>query len=76
MAAKLSALSGDTFDRAYVKDMVKDHEEDVAEVKKESSAASIPEVKDAANSALPIIQGHLEMIRGIQKNMSSSASTK
>lgn len=77
MAAKLSAMSGDAFDRAYVKDMVKDHEKDVAEVKKETNSASIPEVKDAATKALPVIQSHLEMIQGIQKNMmSGSASTK
>jgi len=78
MAAKLSAMSGDAFDRAYVKDMVKDHEKDVAEVKKEANSAAIPEVKDAATKALPVIQGHLEMIQGIQKNMAAggSASTK
>lgn len=78
MAAKLSAMSGDAFDRAYVKDMVKDHEKDVAEVKKEANSAAIPEVKDAATKALPVIQGHLEMIQGIQKNMMAGgrASTR
>ena len=75
MAAKLSAMSGDAFDRAYVKDMVMDHKKDVAEVQKESTSAAIPEVKDAAVKALPVIQTHLEIIQGIQKNM-MSASTK
>jgi putative membrane protein len=73
-AAKLSALSGSAFDSAYVKAMVKDHKKDLAELTKESSSASIPEVKDAATKALPIVQGHLEMIQGIEKNMASSGS--
>lgn len=77
MAAKLSAMSGTDFDKAYVKDMVKDHENDVAEVRKESHDAEIPQVKDAAIKALPILEGHLNMIKGIQKDMmGGSASTK
>jgi putative membrane protein len=78
-AAKMSALSGSAFDNAYVKAMVKDHKKDVSELKNESSNASIPPVKDAASKALPIVQSHLDMIEGIQKNMTSasgSASTK
>jgi putative membrane protein len=31
--ARLEKLQGDQFDRAYIKDMVADHEKDVAEVK-------------------------------------------
>ena len=73
-AAKMSALSGSAFDSAYVKAMVKDHKKDVAELTKESNSASIPEVKEAATKALPIVQGHLEMIQGIEKNMASSGS--
>jgi putative membrane protein len=73
-AAKLSALSGSAFDSAYVKAMVKDHKKDVAELTQESNSASIPEVKDAATKALPVVKGHLEMIQGIEKNMASSGS--
>jgi putative membrane protein len=73
-AAKMSALSGSAFDSAYVKAMVKDHKKDVAELTKESNSASIPEVKDAATKALPIVEGHLEMIQGIEKNLASSGS--
>lgn len=74
MAAKLSSLSGDAFDKAYVSDMVKDHKNDVAEISKEANSAAIPQVKDAANKALPIIEGHLEMIQDIQKKMKSSSA--
>jgi putative membrane protein len=73
-AAKMSAMSGSAFDSAYVKAMVKDHKKDVAELTKESNSASIPEVKDAATKALPVVKGHLEMIQGIEKNMASSGS--
>jgi putative membrane protein len=37
--AKLSKLSGAEFDRAYANEMVKDHEQDVAEFQKEAWAA-------------------------------------
>lgn len=72
MMAKMSAMTGTAFDKAYVKDMVKDHKKDLAELTSEAKKASNPEVKEAAAKALPIVQGHLEMIEGIEKNMMSS----
>jgi putative membrane protein len=74
-AARMSALSANAFDSAYVKAMVKDHKKDVAELTKESRGASIPEVKDAATKALPIVEGHLDMIEGIEKSMASSGNS-
>src|SRR5271165_6202649 len=47
--AKLQALSGDDFDKAYVKDMIKDHKADLNDFKSEVANGSNPVVKDAAN---------------------------
>ena len=66
---KLSALSGDAFDRAYVKMMVKDHKKDVAEFQKESSRGADPDIKSFAATALPTIQEHLQMIQRISDKM-------
>ena len=71
--AKMEALTGDAFDRAYVADMVKDHKADLADIKDESMNGANPQVKDAAAKAMPIVQGHLEMIESIQKNMSGGS---
>ena len=60
---KLKMLSGDDFDRAYIKAMVKDHEEDLAAFKKETAQGSSPAVKSAAEQGEQVISSHLVMIR-------------
>jgi putative membrane protein len=63
---KLSKLSGSAFDKAYVNDMVMDHEEDVKEFQKEANNGKDPQIKSFAQETLPVIQGHLEKIKSIQ----------
>jgi putative membrane protein len=67
--AKLSAMSGAAFDKAYVKAMVKDHEEDVKDFTKESQSGADPKVKEFAATTLPVLQGHLDKIKSIQSKM-------
>ena len=52
---RLSKLSGDSFDRAYARDMVKDHTKDVAEFQKEAKDGHDEAIKNyaAANCAYP-----------------------
>ena len=67
--AKLQALNGDAFDKAYIKDMVKDHEMDQKEFKQEASSTTNPDLKQAATHGEEVITEHLQMIRQIaQKN--------
>lgn len=66
---KISALSGEAFDKAYVKMMVKDHKKDVAEFQKESTGGADPELKAFATSTLPTLQEHLQMIQRIDTKM-------
>jgi putative membrane protein len=66
---KMSALSGEAFDRAYVKMMVKDHKKDVAEFQKESTRGADAEVKGFATRTLPTLQEHLQMIQRIDDKM-------
>jgi putative membrane protein len=66
---KMSALSGEAFDKAYVKMMVKDHKKDVGEFQKESARGADPELKAFAASTLPTLQGHLQMIQRIDTKM-------
>jgi putative membrane protein len=57
---KLSKMQGAAFDKAYMKDMVADHKQDVAEFKHESMAAHDPELKSWAGQTLPTLESHLQ----------------
>lgn len=56
---KLSKLSGPAFDKAYMKDMVKDHEIDIKEFQKEANSGKDPQLKQFAQTTLPTLQSHL-----------------
>lgn len=67
--AKLSALDGDAFDKAYIKEMVKDHKKDEKEFKQEAIDASNPALKGVVSQGAQVIGQHLQMIEQIaQKN--------
>jgi putative membrane protein len=65
LKTKLEVLSGDTFDKAYISAMVKDHEEDLNDFKKEAAGATSPAVKKAAHEGELVVSRHLTMIRKI-----------
>jgi putative membrane protein len=70
----LSKLSGAAFDRAYARDMVKDHEEDVADFNKEANGGKNPAIKDFATQTLPTLQDHLKEAKEMRQNVSASNS--
>jgi putative membrane protein len=63
--AKLKVLSGDTFDKSYVKGMIKDHEEDIAMFKKEATTGQDPDAKAFARATLPTLRMHLKKIKAV-----------
>ena len=69
MARKLRMLKGAAFDKAYVDGMVKDHEEDVRDFRKEAETGQDAAIKGAAEKSLPTIEEHLGMVQGLQKSM-------
>jgi putative membrane protein len=73
---KLSKLSGDAFDRAYARDMVKDHQDDIAAFRQESSNGQDPQIKSFASDTLPTLQDHLKMAREMMRNVSPSNAAK
>ena len=62
---RLDKLSRAEFDRAYMQMMVKDHEEDVAEFKREASAGKNKALKDFAEQTLPTLEDHLKEAREV-----------
>ncbi len=65
----LEKKSGADYDKAYVKAMVKDHEEDIEEFKKASDKVKDTEVKAFIDNTIPTLQKHLDAIKNIQKSM-------
>lgn len=75
---RLSKLSGEQFDKAYMHHMVMDHKKDVAEFKKESTSAQDPSVKSFASQTLPTLQSHLQeaqRVWGQEKSEAGSGKT-
>jgi putative membrane protein len=63
---KLRNLSGDEFDKAFLKMAVKDHKKDVKEFEKESTRAMDSDVKNFASTTLPTLQDHLKTAEQLQ----------
>jgi putative membrane protein len=71
---KLSKLSGADFDRAYIKDQLKDHQNDVREFQAESQNGNDPGVKQFASKTLPVLEEHLRMVKELDKGKKATAS--
>ncbi len=67
-AEKLAKLSGTEFDKAYIKDQLKYHQQNVKEFQEEAQYGSVAEVKNFAAKALPTVQQH----RQVAKDLSES----
>jgi putative membrane protein len=69
---KLTKLQGQEFDREYVKAIVKNHKQDIAEFRRMHSCAVDPNLKAWVDTTLPTVEDHLKTIEGIQAQMASS----
>lgn len=66
MAVELEALSGDAFDKAYVKGNVKSHTEILETVEKAKDDLSNAELKKFVATVTPIIKHHLMMAKDMK----------
>jgi putative membrane protein len=69
---KLQKLSGGAFDEAYMKQMVADHKETVADFKKEAESGKDADLKGFASSKLPKLEEHLKMAQSTRDAMKGS----
>jgi putative membrane protein len=65
---KLAKLSGAEFDKAYIKDQVKENESDVRAFQDESEGGTNPVVKAFAADTLPTLQAQLTMAKDLRKS--------
>jgi len=75
MQQKLSAMSGDDFDRHYMKHMVEGHEAAVKLFKTEAKNGKDADLRSFAEKTLPTIEEHLKMARSIHDRVSSGKTT-
>ena len=68
LMSKMQALSGPAYDEAYIKDMVKDHKQDLNDFQMEASSGQDQTVKDAATQGSKVIAQHLQMAQQMAKD--------
>jgi putative membrane protein len=61
----LSKKSGIDFDKAYIADMIDDHENDIKEFDNASKSSGDADIKAFATKTLPMLKNHLEAINTI-----------
>jgi putative membrane protein len=66
--AKLEVLTGDTFDKSYIKGQIKAHEQTIALFRKEIASGQDPEAKAFATATMPTVKAHLKSIKAIAAN--------
>src|SRR5579864_7718895 len=67
--AKLDVLSGETFDKSYVKGQISAHRQTIALFRKEISAGQDADAKAFATATLPTVRAHLKAINAIATDM-------
>jgi putative membrane protein len=71
---RLSKLNGADFDRAYMKEMVKDHDKDVKAFQKEADAGKDADVKAWAGKTLPTLKEHQDQAKQVHASVQGKAS--
>jgi putative membrane protein len=66
---KLDLLSGETFDKSYVKGQVKAHRDTIALFRKEISSGQDSDAKAFATATLPTLRAHLKAITALATDM-------
>lgn len=72
---RLSKLSGEQFDRAYMQMMVRDHRKDVSDFRKQSTGAKDPDLKSFASQTLPTLEEHLKLAEQTQSSLNAARAT-
>jgi putative membrane protein len=68
-ADRLSALSGESFDREWINTMVDDHQKTITKFENESRSGKDAQVKSWAAKTLPTLRRHLQHARDIQSRL-------
>jgi putative membrane protein len=70
---RLSKLSGADFDRAYMRDMVKDHGKDMKELQRHRDRTKDPDISAWVSKTMPTIRDHLKQAEEIAPTVGADA---
>ena len=71
--AQLKQMGGASFDRVYLRDQKRAHEQAIKLFQTEAQSGSDPDLKKFASATLPTLQQHLQMIEAAQKQEATAA---
>lgn len=72
---RLSKLSGADFDRAYMREMTRDHDKDVKAFQREAQQAKDADVKAWVTKTLPTLQEHQQQAKQIASTVGTTGRT-
>ena len=75
-ADKITAKSGADLDKAYMSDMVKDHDKDIKEFQAEAKNGTDPDVKAWAQKTLPTLEEHQKLANDIAQKVGAEGNMK
>jgi len=79
---RLGGMSGKDFDAAYLRTMLRDHQETVQKFQEEANSGESEHVKQFASKTLPTLEKHLAMVQklvgtlGVDTTVTNSTSSK
>ena len=71
---RLAKLDGAEFDRAYMKEMVKDHDKDVKEFQKQANSGKDADLKSWASTTLPTLKEHEQQAKQVSGSVQGKSS--
>lgn len=72
---RLAKMRGAEFDRAYMRDMVQDHEKTVKKFRQEAQHGNDPDLKAFAQNTLPVLEQHLKLAHEVGKSLTAVGSS-
>jgi putative membrane protein len=73
---RLSKLSGPAFDKAYMRDMVTDHNHDVSLFERQSASGKDDELKSWVDQTLPTLKEHQDMAKDVAAKVGAEPGTR
>ena len=73
---RLAKLSGEAFDRAYARDMVRDHRGDLIEFRHEANDGKDAAIKTFASQTLPTLETHLKLAHQMYHSVSAQGASE
>lgn len=73
---RLAQLRGGEFDRAYMTDMVKDHDKDIQAFRHEAQNSQDPDLRGFAREALAVIEQHDKMAHNVDNSLVGVGSSR